>query len=150
VRPLSLTKFSAFSWGRTDFSRIWDGPDEPMPVIGDFGTESRAKTYPCVPRQDWLSNQQTGQQAGQSATQKARPSSQAALDNNQSLINQNQQPLLSLLRHTSPTHSCVTLQSSWGRRSFWHRLTNNEVHRKYPRVQTQIHPGTCSTRLVSR
>jgi hypothetical protein len=27
VRRLSLTKFSAFSWGRTDFPRIWEGPD---------------------------------------------------------------------------------------------------------------------------
>jgi hypothetical protein len=26
VRPLSLLKFSAFSWGRTDLPRIWDEP----------------------------------------------------------------------------------------------------------------------------
>jgi hypothetical protein len=52
VWPLSLTIFSAFSWGRTDFPRIWDGPEEPMPVIRDFGTESNAETYPGVPCQD--------------------------------------------------------------------------------------------------
>jgi hypothetical protein len=45
-------KFSAFSWGRTDFPRIWEVPEEPMPMIRNFGTESDHKTYPSVPRQD--------------------------------------------------------------------------------------------------
>jgi hypothetical protein len=40
------------SWGRTDFPCIWEEPEEPIPVSSDFGTESRAKTYPGVPRQD--------------------------------------------------------------------------------------------------
>jgi hypothetical protein len=48
------TKISAFSWGRTDFPWIWKEPKEPMPVIWDFRTESSAKTYPGVPRQDML------------------------------------------------------------------------------------------------
>jgi hypothetical protein len=47
-------QFSAFSWGRTDFPWIWEEPDEPMPVIRDFGTESSAQTYPGVPRQDMV------------------------------------------------------------------------------------------------